>query len=72
MPYTFEDFEREYLIEVSQTWSPKDLLEVLPIDALLKEIPIKQRLKEVPIEERLKGLPPAEIEEYLSELKKSQ
>lgn len=63
MSYTFEDFEREYLQEVSQTWSPKDLLEILPVDALLKE---------VPIEDRLKGLPSAVIEEYLSKLKKSQ
>ncbi len=60
MPYTWEDFEREY---------DQELLERLTPEERLKGLPAEERLKGLPVEARLKGLPAKEIEAYLKKLR---
>ena len=52
MPYTFEDFHRDYTMP---------FIESLPLEVRLKGIPPEERLKGIPPEERLKGIPPEEV-----------
>jgi hypothetical protein len=51
MPYTYEDFHRDYTMP---------FIESLPTELRLKGIPPEERLKGLPPSERLKGLPPSE------------
>jgi hypothetical protein len=60
MPYTMEDFRREFL---------RDHLGDLTPEERLKGLPPEERLKGLPPEERLKGLTIEEIEEYLRHIK---
>lgn len=60
MPYTIEDFEKEYI---------KSHLHLLPAEERLLGVSLEERLKGLTPEEILKGLPP-ELIGYLSELKK--
>jgi len=52
MPYTYEDFHRDYTMP---------FIESLPTELRLKGIPPSERLKGLPPSERLKGLPPSEV-----------
>jgi len=70
MPYTFEDFHRDYTIP---------FIESLPTEVRLKGIPTEEVFKHFSPNERLKGLAPSEvfkqftpseIEAYLLKLKK--
>jgi hypothetical protein len=70
MPYTFEEFHRDYTMP---------FIESLPTEVRLKGIPTEVRLKGISPDERLKGLTPSEvfkqftpseIEAYLLKLKK--
>jgi len=61
MPYTWDDFEREYKQEVLEQLTPKERL---------KGLSAEQRLKGLPVELRLKGLYAAEIEAYLKKLQR--
>jgi len=60
MPYTWDDFSREY---------DQELLERLTPEERLKGLPVEERLKGLPAEVRLKGLPVEEIEAYLKKLR---
>jgi hypothetical protein len=62
MPYTMDDFNRDFT---------RDHLHLLRPEELLKDLPTEERLKGLPPEERLKGLSPEIIETYLSQLRKS-
>jgi hypothetical protein len=71
MPYTMDDFNRDFT---------RDHLHLLRPEELLKDLPTEERLKGLPPEERLKGLSPESvlkqfspeiIETYLSQLRKS-
>ena len=61
MPYTMEDFERDFT---------REHLHLLSSEERLKGLPPEERLKGLPPEERLKGLSPEMIEAYLSILKR--
>jgi len=78
MPYTWDDFSREYDQELLERLTPEERLKGLPVEERLKGLPVEERLKGLPVEERLKGLPvevrlkglPAkEIEAYLKKLR---
>jgi hypothetical protein len=75
MPYTMEDFRREfdkqYEEELLKRMTPEKLLKIVPVEELLKMLPAEERLKGLPLEERFKGLSAEEIEQYLRQLKKS-
>jgi hypothetical protein len=62
MPYTFEDFHRDYTMP---------FIESLPVEVRLKGIPPEEVFKQFSPDERLKGLTPSEIEAYLQKLKKN-
>lgn len=61
MPYTWEDFDKDYTKEHIHLLSPQDRL---------KGLPVEERLKGLSEEEILKRLPLEMIEAYLSKLKK--
>ena len=80
MPYTMEDFNRDFTREHLYLLPPEERLKGLPPEERLKGLPPEERLKGLPSEtvfkqfspeERLKGLPPEIIEAYLSQLKKN-
>jgi len=62
MPYTMEDFNRDFT---------REHLYLLPPEERLKGLPSETIFKQFSPEERLKGLPPEIIEAYLSQLKKN-
>ena len=61
MPYTMEDFEKDFT---------REHLHLLPPEERLKGLPPEERLKGVPPEDRLRGLSAEMIEAYLLKLKK--
>ena len=70
MPYTMEDFNRDFTREHLYLLPPEERLKGLPSEERLRGLPPEERLKGLPPEERLKGLPPEIIEAYLAQLKK--
>ncbi len=72
MPYTIEDYRRDYVLEHLDRLSPDDILKKVKIDELLKRLSADDRLKGLPPDERLKGLSPDEIEAYLKKLKRKK
>jgi len=60
MPYTMQDYHRDYVREHLDQLSPEEVLSRYSPD---------QRLKGIPLEERLKDASPAEIERLLEKLK---
>ena len=59
MPYTMEDFKRDYV---------RGHLDVLSTDERLKGVPANERLKGIPARERLEGLSIDELQELLNQL----
>jgi hypothetical protein len=57
MPYTIEDFRRDYVREHAEE--------------LVKDIPIEVRLKNLSSDELLKHISPDEIRKYLERLEKT-
>jgi hypothetical protein len=70
MPYTWDDFEREYEQELLERLTPEERLKGLPPEERLKGLSPEVRLKGLPPEVRLKGLSAKEIEAYLKKLRK--
>lgn len=66
MPFTMEDFRRQFLRESLQRLTPKERAK------LLNAIPPEERLKGLPPEERLAGLSAEQIQEYLDRLSAKQ
>jgi hypothetical protein len=69
MPYTMEDFDRDYAEDhlhllppevVLNRYSTEERLKGLPAEERLKGLPAEERVKGLPAEERLKGLPAEE------------
>jgi hypothetical protein len=60
MPYTMQDFRRDYVKEHLTDLTIEERLQGVPPEELLKTLPPEERLKGLPPEERLKGLPPEE------------
>ena len=80
MPYTMEDFNRDFTREHLHLLPPEERLRGLTPETIFKQFSPEERLKglppetvfqQFPPEERLKGLSPEMIEAYLSQLKKS-
>ena len=71
MPYTMEDFNRDFTREHLHLLPPEDLLKGLLPEERLRGLTPETIFKQFSPEERLKGLPPEMIEAYLSQLKKS-
>ena len=81
MPYTMEQFRKEYLKshlaeldpdEVLSIFSPEELLSRFSPEELLSRFGPEDRLKGLDPEDRLKGLDPEKIEAYLKKLKKKK
>jgi hypothetical protein len=77
MPYTIEDFRREYLAELPpeerlKGLSPDERLEGLSPDERLEGLSPDERLVGLSLEERLRGLSPDEIKAYLKKLEQAK
>ena len=59
MPYTMEDFERDYV---------RDHLDVLTVEEILQRLPTKEVLQLLPVEEVLQRLPVEKLKAYLDKL----
>ena len=62
MPYTMEDFEKDFTREHLHLLLPEERLKGLPLETILKQFSL---------EDRLKGLSPEVIEAYLSKLNRT-
>ncbi len=63
MPFTMEDFQRQYVKEHFHELTPEEreeVLQTLPPEERLAGLPPEERLAGLPPEERLAGLPPEE------------
>jgi hypothetical protein len=69
MPYTMEDFRRDYVREHLKDLTPEELLEAVPLEKRLEGLSVEDLLKRVPVEKRLEGLSIEEIEAVLKRLK---
>jgi hypothetical protein len=56
MPYTMEDFRRDYVKEHLKDLTPEEIRAVVPPEELLKGLPPEERLAGLAPEERLAGL----------------
>jgi hypothetical protein len=72
MPYTFEDYYRDFTRRHLDWLTAEERLKGLPVEERLKGLPVEERLKGLPVEERLKGLSAKEIEAYLKKLSKKR
>ncbi len=70
MPYTMEQFRKEYIKAHLEELDPEDRLKGLDPKEVLSKYDPEERLKGIDPEDRLKGLSLREIEEYLEKLKK--
>lgn len=63
MPYTIEDFRRDYVREHAE-----ELVKDIPVDVRLKGVPTDELLKRVSPDELLKYVSPDEIRKFLENL----
>lgn len=68
MPYTMEDFNRDFTEEHLHLLSPEERLKGLPPEVVFRQFSPEERLRDLPLEERLKGLSIEEIRAYLAKL----
>jgi hypothetical protein len=57
MPYTMEDFRRDYVREHLKDLTPEEILTVVSAEDLLGSLSVEKRLEGVPVEKRLEGVP---------------
>jgi hypothetical protein len=72
MPYTIDDYRRDYVLEYLDRLSPDEILKKVRADELLKKLSADDRLKGLSADDRLKGLSPEDIEAYLKKLKRKK
>jgi hypothetical protein len=65
MPYTVEDYKKDFKEEFLAKLTPEERLKGLPPEERLKGLPPEERLKGLPPEEILKRLPQEVIEAYI-------
>lgn len=70
MPYTFEEFHRDYTIPFIESLPTDIRLRGIPPEEVLKQFSPKEVFKQFSPEEVLKQFSPSEIEAYLLKLKK--
>jgi hypothetical protein len=68
MPYTMEDFNREFTKRFLEHLTPQERLQGLPPEELLKAPPPEERVKGLSPEQLLKALPPEERAALLKRL----
>jgi hypothetical protein len=66
MPYTMEDFDRDYTENHLHLLPPEVRLKGLSAEDRLKDLPTEERLKDVPIEDRLKDFSIEDIQAFLA------
>ena len=66
MPYTMEEFQRDFVLEHLNVLTPEERVKGLPAEELIKGLPAEERVKGLPAEERVKGLPAEERVKGLS------
>jgi hypothetical protein len=69
MPYTLDDFRKDYLKEHLKELTPQERLKGLSLEERLKGLSLEERLEGLSPEERLEGLSPEEIERALQKIK---
>ncbi len=69
MPYTMEQFRKEYIKAHLGDLDPEEILSRFKPEEILSRFKPDERLKGLKPDERLKGLKPEEIETYLKKLK---
>jgi len=69
MPYTWEDFDRDYAKAHVHLLSPEERLDGLVASEVLSRFAASERLSGLKPAERLSGLTPQQIEDYLKQLK---
>jgi hypothetical protein len=72
MPYTMEDFRRDYVKEHLKDLTPEERLEGLSADELVRRLSPDERLQGLSAEELLRRLSPDQIESYLQRLSKQR
>ena len=70
MPYTWEDFDRDFTEEHLHLLKPDVVLKHFSADEILQRFSPDEILQRFSPDDRLKGLSPEIIEKYLSELKR--
>jgi len=68
MPYTWDDFYRDFTRENLDKLTAEERLKGLPVEARLNGLPVEEWLKGLPVEARLNGLSAKQIEAYLKKL----
>jgi hypothetical protein len=71
MPYTMEDFRRDYVKEHLGCLTSQERLEGLTAQERLQGLHPEALLRRLSVEERLQGLPAEQLEAYLERLRKS-
>jgi hypothetical protein len=67
MPYTMEDFRRDYVREHLKDLTPEELMAGLSEEDLLKGLSAEKLLEGVPLEKRLEGIPLEKLLEGVSD-----
>jgi hypothetical protein len=70
MPYTMDDFTRDFVSEHIHVLSADEVLNRYSPEKRLEGLPAEKRLEGLSIEEILQKLPPEKIEAFLRNLKK--
>lgn len=69
MPYTLEDYYKDFTKRHLDYLTTEELLEKLSVEERLKGLPVEERLKGLPAEALLQRLPAKDIEAYLKKLR---
>ena len=51
MPYTMEDFRRDYVRDHLDLLTPEEILQRLPMQEVLQQLPMQEVLQQLPVEE---------------------
>ena len=70
MPYTMEDFERDYVRDHLGVLTAEELLQHVLLEELLQHVPVEELLQHVPVEELLQHVPAEKLKAYVSQLEK--
>ena len=69
MPYTIQDYQRDYVREHLDLLPPEEVLQRYTPEEVLRRYSPADRLKNLSPEDRLKGLSPEEIQKALENLR---
>ncbi len=72
MPYTIEDYQRDFAIQYLDRVPVEERLKGINPDDRLKGLKPEERLKGLPLEERLSGFSADEVEAYARKLREQQ